>query len=318
MSLRVLALRSLCSVFAAITLQAPAMVSAGPNQYARILLHLTTQISKNACSLKSTPPDCSDIDTSGELETDYFAYVILSNVSSTTGIGAVRFGITYDDVPGSGVDIASWNSCGSSFEAPYPEWPAAGTGILLTWDSSECLPTVVNQFAMFVTGYFQLNAHTADELRITRHPGSDDVSLADCGGISEDVLNYGVVIPFGWAVFTTDGTAAGSNPCGYDAGSCHISGPDSVGYDQTGIQYGMKAEEVTPYGSWSVYGNAQIINSNNSIATVNPTAPGTFWIRYTRSDCVEGCGCQRQVKVFVPTPVERITWGRLKAGLLSH
>jgi hypothetical protein len=318
MSLRVLACCSLCSLFAALMLQTPAMVSAGPNENARILLHLTTPVSKNACSLRSNPPGCSDIDTSGELETDYFAYVILSDVSSLVGVGLVRFGIAYDGVSSSGVDISSWTSCGTSQEFPYAGWPAAGGGNALVWTSTECLPVTVGQFPMFVAGYFQLSAYSPDELRVTPHPMDNKASVAACD-TTEDVLINSIVLPLGWAVFSVAGTAEGSNPCGFFSGSCHISGPDSVGSVQTGIQYVMNPEEVTPTGSWTIQGNAEIASSNNSAVTVNPTSPGTFWITYQRElGCAEGCGCTREVQVLAPTPVQRITWGRIKAGLPSH
>ena len=100
-----------------------AMAHAGTNEYARILVHLSSPVSKNACALKSDPPGCFGIDTSGQLETDYDAYVIVSNAGSS--VGFLRFGIGYDGVPGSGVDISSWTGCATTLEFPVGDWPAA-------------------------------------------------------------------------------------------------------------------------------------------------------------------------------------------------
>ncbi len=303
----------------AVLLQVPSIVTAGQNANARILLHLTAPTSKNACLSGTNIPDCFEIDTSGQLQTDYFAYVILSNVSSALGIGALKLGITYNGAASNGVDIASWTSCGASLEFPYGGWPGAGSGIRLIWTTPACSTTVVGQYAMFLAGYFQLRAYSPDELSVTPHPLDNQASITDCGNVSEDILQNNVVLPLGWDVFSAGGAAEGSNPCGFWSGSCHISGPDSVGVNQAGIQYVMKAEEVTPQGFWSVSGNAQITSSNNSMATVNPTAPGTFSILYERTfGCVEGCGCGRQVKVLDTTPVNATTWGRIKTVYARH
>jgi len=305
----------LCSGLLALLMQASSLASAGPNEYARILIHLASPVSKNACALKSTPLRCYEIDTSGELETEYFAYVILNQVSPTSGVGAVRFGIMYDSASGSGVDVSSWNACNASLEFPTEGWPAAGTGNTSTWVYPECLPEMAD-FTMFVAGYFQLTAHTPDEFSLTPHPQYNQAVIADCSG-TQDVLKN-LVDQLGWAVFTADGTAQGSNPCGFSSGSCHMSGPDSLDIGQS-AQYLMKAEEVSPTGVWTVYENvAEITSSNDSSATVHAIAPGLFSIVYQRSDCTEGCGCGKRVQVLTQVPVRPTTWGRIKAGLLRH
>ena len=77
------------------------------------------------------------IDTSGQLETDYDAYVIVSNARSS--VGFLRFGMGYDGVAGSGVDTSSWTGCATTLGFPVGEWPAAGSGNTLTWMSTESI-----------------------------------------------------------------------------------------------------------------------------------------------------------------------------------
>jgi|GEM_PF-4048622 len=298
-----------------ILLQAPGAAGAGANMNARFLVHLATPVSKNQCGLVSNPPSCSQIETRGQVGNDYFAYVIISNVNSTAGLSSARFGITYDGAAASGVDVSSWTSCANGLEFPSAGWPAAGTGITVTWDVTNCFhPPIVNQFAMGVVGYFQVNASTPDEIRVTPNPTDNQAFVYDCAAI-EDVIVSGTVIPFGWATFSTDGTIYGSDPCGLNAGSCHLSGPTAVDTGQSGIQYTMDPDEVTATGSWKAFGNAEITSSNNSAAMVHATTPGTFSIAYQREpDCwvVDGCGCSLTVQVLAPTPVRPTTWGRIK------
>jgi hypothetical protein len=303
---------------AVILLQAPAAARAGSNDNARFLLHLAAPVSKNQCGLASNPPSCGEIETRGQVGTDYFAYVIISNLNSTAGLSVGRFGITYDGAAARGVDVSSWTSCADGLEFPSAGWPAAGTGIAVTWQN--CFhPPIVNGDAMAVVGYFEVNASTPDEIRVTPHPSFNQAAVGDCAA-NEDVIEMvmlGTVIPFGWATFSADGTVWGSNPCGLDAGSCHLSGPTAVDTGQTGIQYTMDPDEVTANGSWRVGGNAEITSSNNSAAMVHATTPGTFSIAYQRQpDCwvVDGCGCYLTVQVQAPTPVRPTTWGWIKAG----
>jgi hypothetical protein len=228
----------------------------------------------------------------------------------------VRFGIAYDGASESGVDISSWTACNAALEFPYGGWPAAGSGNTVIWESADCTPVLAGQYYMFVAGYFQLTAHTPDELSLRPHPLSN-LFVVDCGG-NEDALTS-IVDQLGWAVFSAAGTAHGSSPCGFFLGSCHISGPDSIGTGEL-IQYFMRPEEVSTNGFWTVAGDvAEITSSNNASATVHALAPGPFSIVYQREfGCVEGCGCSQRIQVLGTTPVRPATWGRIKARFASH
>jgi hypothetical protein len=293
----------------------PAAAAVGPNSDARLIVHLTSPVSKNACALVTDPPDCFQIDASGQVDIDSFAYVIISNVSSTGGLAAAQFGITYDGAPESGVDVFSWTSCGN-LGYPSDGWPAAGTGIRVTWISEGCFhPPVVGGFAMAVVGYFSLTAYSPDEFGMARHPSDNQASVIDCSLFNEDVIELGTANPFGWATFSADGTALGSVPCGFFGGGCHLSGPTAVDTGQTGIQYTMDPDEVTANGFWTVNGHGQLVSGDNTAATVDATTPGTFTIGYQREGgCIEGCGCSVTVQVLAPLPVRPTTWGRIKSG----
>jgi hypothetical protein len=300
--------RALYFTLAVIVLQTPGIVNAGPHWGATFLVHLTAPTSKNTC-LQSDPPSCYEIQKRGLIDTYYFGYVILSNLSPSAGVQGARFGITYDGATESGVEVSSWTSCGD-YDFPWSGWPAPGGGNAVTWSSCQA-PTADR---MVIVGYFSVLAYGPDDLWVRPHP-LDNASVLDCSG-NEDVITMGITNPFGWATFSADGSSGGSSPCYLDNGSCHLSGPTVVDMGQTGIVYTMHPEEVSPTGLWTVVGNAVITSSNISEATLNATAPGTFTIFYRRLvDCVEACGCQVTVQVLGPVGVQPTTWGRIKAGL---
>lgn len=116
----------------------------------------------------------------------YFVYVIAANYESFRGI---QFGIKYDDVADSGVDILSWTSCGA-FEYPSSGWPASGTGNLMVFDCR------IDRFT--VVGYFTVEVHSPDVLNLVERQLDGALKVADCSG-AETLLpvEYGGAVGFG-------------------------------------------------------------------------------------------------------------------------
>jgi hypothetical protein len=95
---------------------------------------------------------------------------------TTEGVAGVQFGISYDDSKGSGVDIGHWQNC-ALYEWPMDDWPASGTGNLLTWshvdDCQEKVPVPV--------GFFFLTAYSNDRMKLIPRPVDGLARVAVCG-----------------------------------------------------------------------------------------------------------------------------------------
>jgi hypothetical protein len=73
-----------------------------PNQRAKLLIHLGTSTTKNACG--QDPPRCAQVITQGKLfPRTYFAYLLVADGSASYGVGGAQFGINYTAQPGAGV-----------------------------------------------------------------------------------------------------------------------------------------------------------------------------------------------------------------------
>jgi hypothetical protein len=138
----------------------------------------------------------------------FLAYVMIAGVDSTIGIAGIQFGITYDGRPGQGVDVVSWVECGL-YEWAQEDWPQAGSGNLITWhQGSDCQRT-----DPVVVGFFDIEVHSPDQLRIIPRPADGTAALANCGinstGAGANSITYLEEATLGWAGF---GGRPGYNP----------------------------------------------------------------------------------------------------------
>jgi len=191
-----------------------------PDYSARILLHLTQPLSKDAC-LNGRLSDCRDASVSGALSGSsgpwYYAYVLVAR-GSISSVAGLQLGISYDHnqagdmSDGKGVDIFSWNFCAdrqfptpAGFPPGAPNWPEPGSGNLITW----YLDTNCQFGETAVAGYFYLAAYSPDVLRITARPVDGKAAVADCIPRVYD-MEAG---DLGFATFSDGARIPGCNPC---------------------------------------------------------------------------------------------------------
>ena len=106
------------------------------NNDARLALHLLPHTTKNTCGRADATPACSNIVTNGGLyPTLYYAFLLVTSGDAVGGLAGLQCGVSYDGIAHSGVDIFSWNLC-ATLDFRSGNWPAAGGGNLITWDSS--------------------------------------------------------------------------------------------------------------------------------------------------------------------------------------
>lgn len=176
-------------------LASPAVAS---NQDVRFLFHLVeVQGEGDACAQRPTDVPCTGAVTHGELETPYYAYLMVARGDTALGISEMIFGILYDPV----VEIQDWTLCTSGLDFPGPNWPGPCSGNILTWlVPADCqrstVPGYESQGVLAIAGVFRLVAHDAGELRIAYHPtllSGPALEVWDCTGQSVQFSPYGTV-----------------------------------------------------------------------------------------------------------------------------
>ena len=198
-------------------------VAAGENANAKILIRLLRG-DRFVCSTHAIQPgtNCSTIQTTGCVPMRQFeyAFVLVADASAAAGIAGAQFGIDYDGAEGSGVDVWGWTLC-ATLEFSGSGWPNAGTGNLITWDSTKrCQrtePAGPGTGVMAVAGYFYIGTYSADCLRITPRPVDHLAKVADCAAHEDIIGSDDPAIgarALGSACFSTDCNVAGYNPCG--------------------------------------------------------------------------------------------------------
>lgn len=199
-----------------LSLQSPP-ARAGENSNAKILLHLTAPVAKNTC-VHAGVHECRDIITSGDLyPRKYFAYVVVADVDALEGVTGIKFGLQYDGRPHEGVDIYSWESC-SNGDWTTMNWPASGSGAILTWKS----PGVSNHLeadgaesnVTRVAGYFYCAAYSNDTLRPVGHPSDGTVAIMGSHSHEETLATQDDGNSLGHIKFSAGGLEEGYNPCG--------------------------------------------------------------------------------------------------------
>ena len=192
---------------------APAL--SGTQDDARFALHAQSVKAGNSC-VDSDPTSsgipCSQYTTEWPVGAAANVYVVIVQGDAPAGITAAAFGMNYDPVPGSGVDVISWTQC-SDVEflkgGPNGEWPAPGSGIWLSWGA--CNQSVVeNEGLHVVAGSFYVYAYDDDLMRVTANEVTLDEPqfvLMDCD-FMETTLPPST--PGGEIAF---GTGSGITPC---------------------------------------------------------------------------------------------------------
>ena len=178
---------------------------AGDNNNAALALHVATRASKNMCTI-NLPASCNDFSTSSSSSGFYTVYVTVSGYDDTVGVAGAQFGVDYDNVTGVGADVWTWRSC-SDFEFAEDNWPAAGTGNLITWDyQGNCQR---NDGGPLTAGAFDVTVYSGDVFSLTPRPVDGMVKVAGCDLVEVDITDA-VPSRLGQVGF---GTSGGYNPC---------------------------------------------------------------------------------------------------------
>jgi hypothetical protein len=260
------------------------------NQDAQISIHLASPAG-SGCLLASSPPPCQVLDTSGGLG-NYYAYLVLTNGDASTGIGGVQFGISY----GSGITVWNWINC-ATLEFASPNWPASGSGNLVTWNlETQCQriePGGAGTGVVAVAGYFYMTAYSVGTIAVTPRPVDNIAKIADCNAQETSPLLSSAL---GFARFSTSGNEPGFNPCLGSlppSGSCSISGPASIPAESTNQIFTATTDLPSPTYNWALSGSGAIVGSNSGpTVQVNGGPPGSFLLSVSilsgesgRSDC---------------------------------
>lgn len=284
---------------------------ANGNDDSRLALHLLPVSPGNACGSAAARPGCGGLLTAGQTEPhEYFAYVLVMKGNATEGIGGLQFGIDYDNAPTRGVDIYYWNSC-TTLQFPMPNWPASGSGNLLTWDPNvQCQrtePDGPGTGVVAVAGYFYLGAYSPDVLRLTPRPADGKAKVIDCTTATESLLEGGAVhhdpSHLGYASFSVDGSVPGYNPCAAPTQvQCGISGPDPIVRGTLGNLYAAVSPPAGAGFAWTVGGSGALVGSDAaSSVEVQAGAGSSLTVGLTVADGASATTCERLVTLVNPT-----------------
>jgi hypothetical protein len=183
---------------------------AGPNENAKMILHIVPVVKKTPVGCGNPlPKEPTAVRTAGAVDPQgYYAYVLVTDYDVRRGLAGVQFGISYDDSANYGVDILSWQSC-ALYEWPMDGWPASETGDLLTWNQAEDCQEKVP----LPVGFFYVIAYSPDRLKLIPRPVDGLSRVAVCGieaGMNgTDLLDSLFPENLGWVDF---GGGKGYNP----------------------------------------------------------------------------------------------------------
>ncbi len=186
------------------------------NDAAAISLHIGPFVSKNHCD---DAPALTAADMITEVNdcggTYYTMYLLICNVSDSLGVAGLQYGVNYDGVTASGVDIEAWYPC-TDLEFSNDFFPDPGTGNLQTWDYTvNCQNTLsepyVPRTVVAIAGVFTVVAYGPDLFTITPRPVDGRAKIGDCFGAEYDITDY-VPSHLGVGAFCLPGM--GYNPCG--------------------------------------------------------------------------------------------------------
>lgn len=180
----------------------PRPARSGPACNAKLAFHIQAPPAKGS----EVTQNCNNsevFNVSGSLGANANVYLL---VSTPGGVQGVKFGIDYDDTPGSGMFLEQVNGSG-----PYeigslgtgipgiPDWPAPGSGAMVTFDCQTGDP-------MRVLDAFYIYAYTDQVMRVVGHPYDGEISVFGCNFLEENLP----VTSVGSVGF---GSLPGINPC---------------------------------------------------------------------------------------------------------
>jgi len=185
-------------------------VQAVPADHASLLLHIGPVTAKNPCG--AAPTAGTAVVTEAPLvpggPNGFFVYVLAHHAvaGERKTVAGVQFGITYDGGDGAGIHVDDWHSCGS-LEFHQSDWPASGSGNLITWDPvSKCQSGEV-----VPVGYFYVSVDGPATLALTPRPVDGRAVLANCEAAELDVYPRRLGrVSFGGAM--VNGDPDGFNP----------------------------------------------------------------------------------------------------------
>jgi hypothetical protein len=180
---------------------------AGANDQAALALHVASRASKNLCTV-NLPSSCNDFTTSTASPGFYTIYLTIANYSDTVGIAGAQFGVSYDGTGASGVDVMNWRSC-SDLEYRQDNWPASGTGNLITWDFSGNCQRGDGGISPITAGAFDVTIYSGDVFSVTPRPVDGLAKVAGCDVVEIDLTDL-VPSRLGKVAF---GSTDGYNPC---------------------------------------------------------------------------------------------------------
>lgn len=196
-------------------------LAGGDNDRAAISVHITPMVQKLPCNSLPTPTAKTMVtEVSCTAPEGYSIWILVCNASDSTGIAGMEFGIQYDGVVASGIDVDSWNMCADlefpqgDGAGPDLDWPQAGTGTIITWDRLvNCQNTLSEPYAPYtvvaIAGALNVWAYGPDQFSITTRPVSGYAKVANCKA-SEDRIDGLVPSHLGIGGFCMSGW----NPCG--------------------------------------------------------------------------------------------------------
>jgi len=189
----------------------------------KVALHLSVHSAKFPCVPAEegggAPADvpCSRFATAGEVGVAYAAYLIA--VGGETGFTGLSCGLEYDGTDGRGVDVFGWTLCAdTNVRQPGPQgpWPAPGSGNLILWFPSACATRTVPGFegegVHAIAGALYVYAYGPDVLTASFNratPPDPEIEVVDCSVIPS-------VLPpsaLGRVAFSQGATEEGCNPC---------------------------------------------------------------------------------------------------------
>ena len=196
------------------------------NRYASIALHITPvnafpvgqACDRNGLTAATVVAQTPQVSTpAGPF---FWTYLIVCNGSDSTGIAGMEMGLNYDGAaggfgnPGGPIQVYNWVRC-ADLEFPIDNWPAPGSGNLLTWDRiNNCQiaqsETGVPRTVIAIGGYMYMGAYAPSQMFVIPRPVSGRAQVADCESREDDITFYAPP-HLGTAGF---GGASGYNPCG--------------------------------------------------------------------------------------------------------
>ncbi len=185
------------------------LAEGGANDEARVALHAAPYQSKMICedSPLGTGTPCSDYLTEWPLASSANVYLVVAR-ADLAGFRELSVGITYDAVPGSGVDVFGWTLCadlGTSTAGPNGHWPSAGSSAEFQWTTCQQTP-YGSDGVHAVAGAVYVYAYGDDLLGTTSHAVEGSIVVSNCALTPTHLPpSVGGAVAFG--------SGSGVNPC---------------------------------------------------------------------------------------------------------